>query len=270
MILPGETGHSHYMAMMSCEAEPDGMHLIGVTSCRAEYVPNDNGMDNGSGTYIEHCHTFDLGGAGHSELSGVVDDQEAASMNTKDRIKAFRDAAQAVATSNPTEGKRLTAIADEMEKEVAVEGVEETIAARVKNGDLFPKAVHETALAGARTEGEAKVRKELEDAKKAEEAKATTIASRIDALKKAKIDPKFALTANRTVEQTVAAIPVGTEGDKMFAERMEEWTNLQKTTGQMTATEAAATEGGTRPAVASTNNSGAAAGSSKKSALSFA
>jgi hypothetical protein len=255
--------------MISCENCEDGMHVIGVTSCRSSLIPDDNGLANGSSEmYTEHCHTFDLGGTGHSELSGVVESKEVESMDIKERIATLRGTAQTLATSNPAESKRLKELADAMEKEHVTEGVEEVIAARVKNGDLIPKNVHETALAAARTEGEAKFRKELDDGKKAEELKATTIASRMEVIKKAKLDPKFALGTNRTVETEVASIAIGPEGDKQFANRVEEWTTIQKATGQMTATEAG-TDSGKRPPIATTNVTGGAA-AGKKSALSFA
>jgi len=290
MILPagleGQPKHGHYMAMMSLETEPDGLHLCGVTSLRGDWmspgmidqVPDDNGLVNGGtgsndfdadDVYTEHCHTFDLGGMGHSELSGVVG-VEVESMDIKERISALRKSAQAVATSNPAESKVLMDLANQMEKEHATEDVEQVVAARIKNGDLVPKAQYETAVSTARKEGEEKVRKELEDSKKSEELKAQTIAARMDAIKKAKLEPTFALGKDKTIASVVSAIPVGEAGDKVFAERLDEWITISKQTGQMVAKEgAAATETAsttaTRPPVASSNSSAGAA-----SKLSFA
>ena len=246
LVLPA-AGHAHYMGMMSVENERDGLHLCGVTSCRGSYSPNGEGQN----TYSEHCHTFDLGGMGSAKMSGV-DEREVASMDIKERIKTLRDTAQTLATTNPAESKRLTELAGVMEKEVANDGVEEIIAARIKNGDLIPKNIHESAVATAAKDGEAKVRKDIEDAKKLEQERATTLASRMEAITKAKIDPKFAIGKDRTVESEVASIPVGPDGDKKFADRVEEWTTIMKSTGQMTAKAAAAGEH--RPAVASTSS----------------
>lgn len=248
MLCMPANGHSHYMGMVSIEKESDGIHCAGVTSTRSEWV---NGS-NGTGGYVEHCHTFDLGGVGLSRMSGVGS-KEVAEMDIKERITTLRTTAQTLATSNPAESARLLALAGVMEKENAETGVESVIAERIKNGDLVPKAAHESAVANAAKGVEEKIRKEQEDAKKAEAERTTTIATRMDAIKKANIDPKFVLGKDRTVESVVASIPVGTDGEKMFTERLEEWQSIQKTTGQMVASKKKEDEGTERPAIASTN-----------------
>ncbi len=257
MILPAN-GHSHYMGMMSVENEPDGMHVCGVTSTYEKYM--------GDGRYTgTHCHTFDLGSMGSSTMGGVEHGMEVSSMDMKARIKMLRDSAQAVATSNPNEHKRLTDLANEFEKDDAKEGVEQVIAARITNGDLVTKEAHVTAVEKAKTDGEGKVRNEIAEAKKLEEQKATTLATRMQKVADAKLDPKFALGKDRTIASVVASIAVGPDGDKAMEERLEEWITIAASTGQMKAS--TGTGESVRPPVASTNSEG---GGGKRNSLGLA
>jgi len=154
-------------------------------------------------------------------------------------IKFLREQAKALEAKHPELAKVWNDHASEVEKEAqkakASDDVEATIAARIKNGDLVPKAAHETAVAEAEKKGKEAALKEVEEKAAAEKKKQETVASRLKEIADAGLDPKFALGKDRTIESVVAAIPVGEEGDKHFAERKEEWITLSKKTGQATA-----------------------------------
>lgn len=159
-------------------------------------------------------------------------------------IKFLREQASAIASKDGKAAEAWNAMASEIEAaKVAGESataIEDTIAARIKNGDLIPKAKHEEAVAAAEKSGHDKAVKAAEEKAAAEKRNAEVVASRNKAVSDAGLDPKFVLVKDRTIEQVVASIPTTDEGNKLFEERLEEWKNLSKKTGQAQATASAA------------------------------
>ena len=225
--------HSHYARVVSvAPVSGGGVSIEGVTSPKAEWDRNGNFVS-------EHSHMFKLGDMVRSDMAAVVRLEDP---NMKGVIKHLRELATALATSNPEQAKESAAQADRLEKTLTTEGVEEVVAGRIKSGDLVAKATHEAAVAEAKKLGEKTVRDELATKEQAEKDRVAALATRTKALSDAKINLKFALTPERTIEQEVAAIPAGAEGEKRFQDRFAEWQHIAKTTGQMVATAAAPAE----------------------------
>ena len=158
-----------------------------------------------------------------------------------EKLIAFLKAqAESLKEKDEAASKQALELASELAKQIKVDSAEEVIAARIKNGDLVPKAKHEEAVKTAKEEAVAAVRTEVEAKAKAEQRRVETIANRMKLVTDAKLDPKFALGKDRTIESVVASIPTTDEGDKAFEERLGEWTSLRVATGQGTASVAPA------------------------------
>lgn len=135
-------------------------------------------------------------------------------------IKFLQESATALKEKDPTLSAKFAAQAVELEKATAsnsiAKQVEDTIAARIKSGDLFPKASFESAVADAKKAGADEVTK-AHEAKVAEEKKVAEVtASRMKEVTEAKLNPKLPMHDGRTLEETVASFPANEEGDKSF------------------------------------------------------
>lgn len=155
-----------------------------------------------------------------------------------EKLIAFLKAqAESLKEKDEAASKQALELASELANQVKVDSAEEVIAARIKNGDLVPKAKHEEAVKTAKEEAVAAVKTEVEAKAKAEQRRVETIANRMKLVTESKLDPKFALGKDRTIESVVASIPMTDEGDKMFEDRLSEWTSLRVATGQGTASD---------------------------------
>ena len=214
-------GHTHYARIL--EILLDGIAVAGVTSASGTYV---------NGAYVEHAHKFGIGKAAKAVA------MEDSAMDLKGTIKFLRDQA-AELKDKPEQAKKFLDRASELEKQVADEDVETIVAARIKSGDLIPKSKHEEAVAAAAKAEQDRLAKEQSDKAAAEKARAEAYKARIDKVVASKLEPKFTLGKDRTIESVVASIPAGPEGEKQFEERLEEWVELSKKTGQARASETA-------------------------------
>ena len=232
-------GHVHWLRPI--EYDPASGTLQGVTS--SHFV-----LDENYNIVSEHSHKFRLGtkvgasnptpAAGHSRKG----DSE---MNPKEVAAFLRKQAQELDEASPVRAAMLKQ-ADELDQSGVAADAEGLIEARIKAGDLIPKAKFAQEVADAEKRGEAKVRDELAAKEKAElEAKAA-FDKRAEAVKAAQLDLAFHIRKDKTIEQVVREIPVGDEGDKAFAERLEEWQCLKANTGQ--AVSSTQPRNGTKPA----------------------
>lgn len=208
----------------------------------------------------EQQHRTESGGASSATAAvaapvvSSTERVEVGPMKINDIVRLLRERANAVAGKDDPLAKDLTAWATAMETELAAastaNAVEETIAARIKSGDLVPKAVHAKAVADATTAGTAAGKKEVEDRIAAEKKAAEVTASRIKAVADAGLKPEFPLRKDVTIAQVVASIPATEAGDKDFTGRLEEWVNLMRATGQAKASAGSETGSATIPPTA--------------------
>lgn len=223
---------------------------------------------NAGGSYVgstEHSHTFALGPAAVRTAQGGETHREEVAMKPKELAAWFRKQAAELKGTNAEAAEKLEHTAAEMEKNLAAGDAEEVVAARIKAGDLIPKAQHETALAEAKKAGHDEFAKELADKEEAKKAAEQALASRIEKVKAAKLDPKFTLGVNKTIETEIASMPAGEAGDKRFAEALADWAVLAKNTGQAVASDDGDTQ--QKPIVPVGGGSAAVANGAKISAL---
>ncbi|OHB80538.1 MAG: hypothetical protein A2W31_06790 [Planctomycetes bacterium RBG_16_64_10] len=208
----------------------------------------------------EHKHDIQSGGA-RSATAAVAapvvsstERKEEGPMKISEIVRLLRERANAVAGKDDPLAKDLTAWATAMEAELAAastaNAVEETIAARIKSGDLVPKDVHAKAVADASAAGTAVGKKEVEDRIAGEKKAAEVTASRLKAVTDAGLKPEFPLRKDVTIANVVASIPANEAGDKDFTGRLEEWVNLMKATGQAKASAGNETGSATIPPTA--------------------
>lgn len=231
-IMPNE-GHSHYVALT--DYDPQTGILEGYTG--TAYLPSDPGTPYSRS--VEHAHLIELGsgkGTAACAASVVPPEVEEKGMNKEKLLKFLRDQAKELTATAPTAAKVWESFADELAKagqdEELQQKVEETIAARIKSGDLVPKATHEGALTAAKKAGKDEVQKEIADKEKKDKEIADAKERRMKAVADAKLDPKFVLGKDRTIETLVASFSPDEAGETAFTERLEEWKVLRKTTGQ--------------------------------------
>lgn len=151
-------------------------------------------------------------------------------------IKFLREQAKALEATDPKAAKVWSDMASEMEKAVATDTVEkqveETIAARIKAGDLVAKATHAEAVAAAEKKGREAALKEVEDKAALEKKTVEVRASRLKQIGEAGLDLKGVTGKDKTIESETSAIGVDEAGEKLFASKLEDWVTVMKTTGQ--------------------------------------
>lgn len=115
-------------------------------------------------------------------------------------------------------------LAAELEKEVSADNVETTIAAKIKDGSLVTKEAHEKAVSASAQAGKDELQKEISAKEVAAKAQVEATKTRLASVVSAGLKPETPLGKDRTIQSVVSAMPVGVEGDKLFADRLEEWT----------------------------------------------
>lgn len=221
-------GHGHWLRPI--EYDPASGVLQGVTSPHLVLDENYNVVS-------EHSHKFRLGKSVASREATPAAGQkrkEDSEMNPKEVAAFLRKQAQELDEASPVRAAMLKQ-ADELDKSGVAQDAEGLIEARIKAGDLIPKAKHAEEVAEAEKRGEAKVRDELAAKEKAEAEAKAAFEKRAEAVKAAQLDLSFQIRKDKTIEQVVREIPVGEAGDKAFAERLEEWQCLKAQTGQAVA-----------------------------------
>ena len=220
-VLP-ELGHLHYLRVVSFD--PSSGVLEGVTSAHYEY----NRVDDVS---REHVHLVSLGGGAASSVAGLIPDG-AEDVEMEKWLKVLTDVAAALRVKDPDAAKKVDESIAAMKAEMDKENVEEVVAARIKNGDLIPKAAHAEAVEAAKAAGKAEAEQAQKDAKAAEKAKADALAARAKAIDDAGLDPDFKLGPDRTYASVANAIPATEDGAKEFETRIGEWKYVAESTGQ--------------------------------------
>jgi hypothetical protein len=231
--MPNE-GHSHYLALT--DYDPKTGALEGYTG--SAWLPNDPSTP--SGRQAEHAHLIELGSGNSTAACAAIvvppDVEEKGKMNKEKLLKFLRDQAKELTATAPTAVKVWESFADDLAKvgqdEELTKKVEETIAARITSGDLVVKAAHEAAVASAKKAGKDEVQKEIADKEKKDKEIAEAKERRVKAIADAKLDPKFVLGKDRTIESVTAGFPTDEAGEKAFVVWLEDLKVLRKTTGQ--------------------------------------
>lgn len=228
-VLPAGDGHSHYLQVIAFD--PEKGVLEGLTT--GGYWDRDRER------YVEHAHKVVLGSSGSGQEVSVQPPIYTEGFEMHKHVKFLKDQAAALRKKgdNDTAGS-LEKEAAELETSLATETVdkkvEEVVAGRIQNGDLIPKAKHADEVAAAKKAGEEAVRKELADKEAAESARKEKVAKRMTALAEAKLDPKFQIRPDATIEKVVTEeIACNEAGDKDFERRLQEWSTIREKTGQM-------------------------------------
>lgn len=164
--------------------------------------------------------------------------QAAEDFQVDKHLQWLREQAKALEKSNPEVAKQFEAQAKALESELAAEGVEETIAARIKSGDLVPKAEHASALEAAVKKGREDALKEIADKAAAEKRERETVEGRLKSIADAGLDKGFVLRktgdgSEVTLEAVARGIPTDEKGCADFADRLAEWQGIAERTGQM-------------------------------------
>ena len=224
----GANGHSHWLRPI--EFDTASGTLQGVTSPHLV-------MDENYIVVSEHSHKFRLGKSVAASAATPAAGQARkgdSQMNPKEVAAFLRKQAQELDEASPVRAAMLKQ-ADDLDKSGVAQDAEGLIEARIKAGDLIPKAKHAEDLAAAEKRGEDKVREELAAKEKAEADAKASFDKRAESVKAAQLDLAFQIRKDKTIEQVVRDIPVGEAGDKLFAERLEEWQCLKAQTGQAVA-----------------------------------
>jgi superfamily I DNA and RNA helicase len=145
----------------------------------------------------------------------------------------------------------LEQIAAELDSAVSADVVETTIAEKIKAGELIPKEVVEqtlsAAIADARKYGRDELQKEISAAQEAAAKQAEATKTRLASVASAGLKPETPLGKDRTIQSVVSAMQAGEEGDKLFADRLEEWIAF-KAAAAVPAKKESAASAGTGPA----------------------
>ena len=232
-IMPNE-GHSHWLALT--DYDPKTGALEGYTG--SAYLPSDPSTPYSRS--VEHAHLIELGSGNSTAACAAIvvppDVEEKGKMNKEKLLKFLRDQAKELTATAPTAAKAWESFADELARagqdEELTKKVEETIAARITSGDLVVKAAHEAAVASAKKAGKDEVQKEIADKEKKDKEIAEAKERRVKAIADAKLDPKFVLGKDRTIESVTAGFPTDEAGEKAFVVWLEDLKVLRKTTGQ--------------------------------------
>jgi hypothetical protein len=222
-------GHSHLMSRdLSLLPEDGHTHPNDVQ----DVDPDDGSMRGTTGEVSGHSHTWRLKRATAASVAvahkeSIMDPKELKAIVLKIINGEMEDeAAKAFAES-------LTALVDPAT----------AVANALKEGTVIAKADHEKAVVEAAAKAKADFEKAQAEKEAAQKAKAEADTKRLAEVTKAGLDPAKKLGKDRTVGSVVQSIPAGEEGDKQFAERLEEWKEFApKTTAK--ADEHVATGGG--------------------------
>lgn len=145
------------------------------------------------------------------------------------------------------EQKDMLAEAAQLESQDANQTIASEIETKVKAGELVTKEAHEKAVADAKKAGGDEIRQQVEAEKAKAEADDKALTKRIEQVTAAKINPDMPLGKDRTIKTVVASIPADEAGDKVFAERLEEWKAFATASSTTNATASTQKKPGTPP-----------------------
>lgn len=226
-ILPA-AGHSHWFKPVAFD--PESGVLEGYT--------NNVYRRAGENTYLEHAHKVRLARSSSETAGGGTPQAEPEVFQVDKHLQWLREQAKALEKSNPEMAKLFESQAKALEGEIAQQGVEETIAARIKSGDLIPKADHAGALEAAAKKGREDALKELAEREAEAKRQSESIDARLKAIADAGLDKGFVLRktgdgSEVTLEAVARGIPTDEKGCADFADRLAEWQGIAERTGQM-------------------------------------
>jgi hypothetical protein len=172
-------------------------------------------------------------------------------MKIQETCAGLRTKAASIKESSPEVSAMLEQIAAELDSAVSADVVETTIAEKIKAGELIPKEVVEqtlsAAIADARKYGRDELQKEISAAQEAAAKQAEATKTRLASVASAGLKPETPLGKDRTIQSVVSAMQAGEEGDKLFADRLEEWIAF-KAAAAVPAKKESAASAGTGPA----------------------
>lgn len=246
MVMP-TGGHSHGLEILSIDLG-EGV-LCGVTTSAYDYlqqpaVPGELNSARPAKSY-EHRHivrlTKESASNGETDVTGALmtamSGQAARSgrgdvaMTKQEACAGLRKRAADLKETDAEASALLEKHASELEKEASADSVESAIAAKIKEGALVTKEAHDQAVSAAKQSGRDELQKEISAKEEAAKAQAEATKTRIASVVSAGLKPETALGKDKTIQSVVSAMPVGAEGDKLFTERLEEWTTLFKSAG---------------------------------------
>ena len=260
MVMP-TGGHSHGLEILSVDLG-EGV-LCAITTSAYDYltqpaVPGEASMSSnqqGSKPY-EHRHvvrlTKDSATNGETDVTGALVTANSCNMScsgkdiqmTRQEVCAgLRERAAKLKESDAEAAALLEKNASELEKEASADSVEAQIANRIKDGILITKEAYDQAVSAAKQSGKDELQKEISAKEEAAKAQAEATKTRMASVVSAGLKPEIVLGKDRTIQSVVSSIPVGAEGDKLFAERIEEWTSLFKAAAVPQKKESAASAG---------------------------
>ena len=240
-------GHSHGLEILSIDLG-EGV-LCAVTTCAYDYleqpaVPGDavSSQRSGSSKMYEHRHivrlTKESASNGETDVTGALRTAVSCQLRsgggkdmqmTRQEVCAgLRTRAAAIKATDADAAAMLETHATELEKEASADSVETIIAGKVKEGALVTKEVHAQAVSAAKQAGKDELQKEISAKEEAAKAQADATKTRLASVVSAGLKPETVLGKDRTIQSVVSAIPAGPDGDKMFTDRLEEWSCMAK------------------------------------------
>jgi hypothetical protein len=244
-------GHSHMLEILSIDLG-EGV-LNAVTTSAYDYltqpaVPGEAMSADKPGStqrkMYEHRHMVRLtkeSVSGETDVTGALITSQSGQaacgggkdlqMTRQEVCAGLRERAAKLKETDAEAAAFLEKHAAEMEKEASADSVESTIAARLKEGTLVTKEAHDQAISAAKQAGKDELQKEISAKEEAAKAQAEATQTRIASVVSAGLKPETVLGKDRTIQSVVSSIPVGADGDKLFTERLEEWTSMLKVAG---------------------------------------
>jgi hypothetical protein len=238
-------GHSHGLDILSIDLG-EGV-LCAVTTSAYESLPQapapaSSELAPRSGKTYEHRHTVRLtkesASTGETDVTGALKAEVSCQlpsggrkemeMTRQEVCAGLRTRAAAVKATDAEAAALLETHATELEKEASADSVDTIIAGKIKDGSLVTKEAHEQAVSAAKQTGKDELQKEISAKEEAAKAQADATKTRLASVVSAGLKPETVLGKDRTIQSVVSAIPVGAEGDKMFTERLEEWSFMVK------------------------------------------
>ena len=242
-------GHSHGLEILSIDLG-EGV-LCAVTTSAYDYleqpaVPGDAASvsaPRSSGKMYEHRHivrlTKDSASDGEVDVTGAL--RTAVScpctsggsgkdmqMTRQEVCADLRTRAAAIKEADAAAAAMLEKHATELEQAASADSVDTIIAGKIKEGALVTKEAHEQAVSAAKQAGKDELQKEISAKEAAAKAQADATKTRLASVVSAGLKPETPLGKDRTIQSVVSGIPVGPEGDKAFAERLEDWSSMLK------------------------------------------
>ena len=132
---------------------------------------------------------------------------------------ALRSKAATLKDKDKDTAALLEAQATQFESVMSADEVALEIDKQVKAGELIPKAAHESAVSAAKEAGKAELQAELSAAAEKAATQAAATKTRMEKVVSAGLKPE-------TVQETVAAIPAGPDGDKVFDSHLKIWGSI--------------------------------------------